>query len=1610
MIVLTVSLFIASCGGGGGGGSAVSSSGVVPTVSLSSSSSSVLVTGTSNFTWSSTNATSCTASGAWSGTKSTSGSEEVTISTAGDNTFTINCTGAGGSKSTSVTVEGYRNTAGVVVDGYMIGAEVFIDEDDDWVADSIESSTTSDSDGKFTIKHTIGNLISIGGTDLDSQTPLDNLLFTHKVTSHSDFKAVTPLTSVAAFMADASNINAALGIDASIDISSFDPVANKGDGGVHDYLYEKGNQLTVLAYALQNITNNLATTTETTQDYFKAITEEIEKEYIETSAKVDIETEAFVTKVLENVITVKTLTIADEAKANTSKALTGVMPIIEVKSSDDLTTSVTRFTFVTLQADIKAIANGSASAEIITSYTTDIFNYIAADQLVDANEIAPDISAIADGVTTSEDTVTEINVLANDSFVSSAPFSLTVTSPLNGMASISSNQISYTPSENYNGTDTFTYTITQGEKVSSAEVTMTIDPVNDEPAIDTAATIQAAENQTAVANILVSDIDAGDTLTLALSGTDSDSFDLSSDNILSFKQAPDYETKNSYSITLSLTDDIETVTKDVTVAVTNVNDIAPEFTSETTFSAAENQTAIGTVTATDAEGDSVTFTVSGNELVITDAGVLAFTAAPDYETKASYTVTVTVTDSVNSTTQDVTVTVTDANDGPLITSPSTFNADEQQLSVGTVVASDQDGNTLSFSLASGESLSIDATTGVLIFKAAPDYESITSISDTVNVTDGALIVAQSVTVNINETQFEVSGIAYASKYLEIDGDIPNTDYLANDNSNNVVSTAQEITNPALITGFTGHSGDTGDLYRISTSSNMYVNLDVVDYVSGSKDLDISIWNSDGTSKSYSYTSGSNEANETINLPSSGTYLIYVKAFTGSSKYYLTVGQRLTSQSLESSPSTPGDFVKNEIIYYFPFKEMFRKTELSLFSQKEIAAELLEHDLPRNFAENTVGLKKVNASSLVNAIKDKLSIAHSGQLVHSDHQMAYLSHWKAKEKMRELNPRVDYKLNYYVKKTAAFSADPDYNYQWNLRQINLASALNGIGQEVKNIAVAVIDTGSPSVASTAWNATNFISGGYDFVKSTSNGDGDGIDSDPTDPNAAASSGSSHGTHVSTTIGLKNDGIGLNGMAVNVLPLRVFPSAADATATMYDIQQAILYAAGLANDSGLVAPTSTPVKVINLSLGSPNSWDCSIFDDVASQGISVVSASGNDGDEAPGTYNYPASCSNVISVGATNSLDEKAYYSQYNNAVDISAPGGQYDIDADADGVFDLVQAYVNDSSTGGMQGTSMASPAVAGGIALLYSIDSGMTPTKVNSFIQNGYITNDIGATGYDIKFGYGRLNLSKAVENTLNNIGNTTVTYMYTDQSFVDFGNASTQVDITLNKVGSSALSVSSLSADDAVGLSYTSTVDAEGVGTYTIYMDRGSVPSGEFQNRLYFNLSDSTKISIGAYYQVGAEKTRPNLGKAYVGLYNNSDEVIASGALDFDGSLSFVANDIVDGSYYFIVSTDIDNDNLICGYGELCEYYPEYGSAISRFDVSGSDTSNAEIYVSPTFKYGGINAASAGNNSNLDADGKTVRVTSENEIQQTYFLIDDTFNSHEMIRIPDHAIPFSIN
>ena len=767
-LLFLLTLLITACGGGGGGGGGSNTPppSPAPTLSFSASPVSVLLNNTSTFSWSTTNATSCTASGStqWSGSKATSGTEDVPITISGNTTFTLSCSGAGGSRNASVTVEGYRQTDGVVVDGYISGADVFIDENENFIADAQENATTSDNDGKFTIKYANGSLVSIGGTDLDSQTLLDNLLITHKLTGHSDFKAITPVTSVDAFL-ESVDINAALGIDSSINIAVDDPVALKGDGGIYDYLYEKGNQLTVLAYALQNITNDLNTTTETTQDFFKSIAEEVETEYTQTQVKVDIETTDFISKVLTNVETAKTLNLNETDKSNTVTALASVIPIIQVKEDADTTTSLIRFGVSQLQEDIVSLANGSASEELVEDYTQDVINYIATIESISSDNLTPDISSIDDSASVDEDAVVDIFILNNDSFVAGAPFNISTTLPMNGDVEIINNYITYTPDADYFGDDDFSYTLSQGDKTASADVSVEINSINDAPSIDIASTLTVAENQTAITTVSISDVDEDD-LTLTLGGTDADSLNLSAENVLSFKEAPDYETKDNYEINLSLTDGTETVDKDISILITDLNDVSPIFTSSPSFSAPENQLAIGTVIASDEEDDELSFSISGEELVITAEGVLTFVSAPDFETKSSYSAVVTVSDGINEATQDIAVNVTNVNDvAPVFTSSATFSAAENQTAIGTVTATDAEGDDVTFTI-SGDELAISSA-GVLIFISAPDFETKNKYTAIVTASDGVNSSPQSITVNVLDVD-EIPPV------ISINGDNPVT--------------------------------------------------------------------------------------------------------------------------------------------------------------------------------------------------------------------------------------------------------------------------------------------------------------------------------------------------------------------------------------------------------------------------------------------------------------------------------------------------------------------------------------------------------------------------------------------------------------------------------------------------------------------------------------------------------------------------------------------------------------------------------------------------------------------------------------------------------------------
>ena len=195
---------------------------------------------------------------------------------------------------------------------------------------------------------------------------------------------------------------------------------------------------------------------------------------------------------------------------------------------------------------------------------------------------------------------------------------------------------------------------------------------------------------------------------------------------------------------------------------------APVFTSSTSATVAENQTNAITLSATDANNDLLTYSISGTDAssftINATTGVVTFATAPDFETKSSYSFVATVNDGTTTTNQNVTITISDVNETipdtstPIFTSASTFSVAENQTSGFTATATDNSTLTYSLSGTDVSSFAINATTGVVTFNTAPDYETKTSYSLIVTATDSSNNSSlQNVTVNITDVDESQTG-------------------------------------------------------------------------------------------------------------------------------------------------------------------------------------------------------------------------------------------------------------------------------------------------------------------------------------------------------------------------------------------------------------------------------------------------------------------------------------------------------------------------------------------------------------------------------------------------------------------------------------------------------------------------------------------------------------------------------------------------------------------------------------------------------------------------------------------------------------------------------------
>ena len=289
-------------------------------------------------------------------------------------------------------------------------------------------------------------------------------------------------------------------------------------------------------------------------------------------------------------------------------------------------------------------------------------------------------------------------------------------------------------------------TASDGSNDINQVVAITVTDVNDNSPIFTSPdSASVAENQRLAYTAVATDAD-GDPLTYSLSGTDAALFTIDpAMGVVSFIEAPDFENpddaggNNVYDIVVTASDGSNDTNQPVAITVTNVNDNSPVFTSPATASVEENQTAAYTVVATDADGDPLTYSLSGTDAaqftIDPATGVVSFNEAPDAENPDDangdnvYDIVVTASDNTEGTTdtnQAVAITVTNVNDNaPVFTSPATASVEEDQTAAYTAVATDADGDDLTYSLSGTDAalFTIDPATGVVSFNEAPDVEA-----------------------------------------------------------------------------------------------------------------------------------------------------------------------------------------------------------------------------------------------------------------------------------------------------------------------------------------------------------------------------------------------------------------------------------------------------------------------------------------------------------------------------------------------------------------------------------------------------------------------------------------------------------------------------------------------------------------------------------------------------------------------------------------------------------------------------------------------------------------------------------------------------------------------
>lgn len=794
--------------------------------------------------------------------------------------------------------------------------------------------------------------------------------------------------------------------------------------------------------------------------------------------------------------------------------------------------------------------------------------------------------------------------------------------------------------------------------------------------------------------------------------------------------------------------------------------------------------------------------------------------------------------------------------------------------------------------------------------------------------------------------FNVSGTLHADNRTLVDSDVndPLAPYVGNDSPQR----AQQLPNPFTVGGYlnlpqhgtAGDSfgvGDVIDVFRVALEEGQTLTLSIGDDPK-TNDLDLLLVNDRMEIVDGSFGVGRTES-LTISAQNAGNDLYVAVVICGSNLYQCDT----TSSDYVGATTYTLDLSTVPVVEH--------GSSLTLGSAF-VPGEIVARYAPVNAAKSMPGAAKASTRPQLLRVSSTPAKAPAalramrGAANAHDTLQHKLDTLMAVKSLRRRADVTSADLNYV--RTAQWTPnDTAYRHQWHYDVINLPRAWDvtrGVTAAGTEPIVAVIDTG---VLVNHPDLKDRIVAGYDFIATASNAlDGDGMDADGNDPGdrAYGSRSTFHGTHVAGTVAAAVDntigGAGISAGA-KIMPLRVLGKNGG---TSYDVMQAVLFAAGLPNDSGTVPARRADIINLSLAGGGFSKTEQDAFTAARAQGVIIVAAAGNGSSSGPA---YPASYAGVISVSAVDSKLSRTPYSNYGALIDVAAPGGSTQWDVNGDGQYDGIFSTSGNDYTGTveftytlMTGTSMAAPHIAGVLALMKAVNPGLTPDNVDALLASGALTQDLGTTGRDNDYGYGMIDAYKAVA-AASGGQLSSAPMLVAFPSALNFGALLGEATLAVVNGGGAALAAQAPTVDvDWIGLD--AHVDANGLGSYTVRVDRSNLKMGSHTAVMTIT-SDAGTVTIPVYVDVDSRSSAGESARyqwivlvdAHTG--NTADATQAVVTAD---NYEFVFHDVVAGDYYAIVGSDLDNDGYICDGGEACGAYTS-NRELAVITISDSDVTN---------------------------------------------------------------------